>query len=65
MARIFGRLHSDQRGAVSLETILVIGAVALPILIFLIKFGWPRVRDYFSRNLQVLNNESNSVSGEK
>ena len=39
------RVHEDERGAVSLETILIIGAIALPILIFLLKWGWPRVRD--------------------
>lgn len=63
--QMFRRLHADQTGAVSLETVLLIGAVALPVLIFLVKFGWPRVRDYFSRNMQVLQNESNSVSGQQ
>ncbi len=48
------RVHADQRGAVSLETILIIGAIALPILIFLIKFGWPKVRDYFNRGMDDL-----------
>ncbi|MEX0703721.1 MAG: hypothetical protein WD069_16610, partial [Planctomycetales bacterium] len=45
------RVHSDERGALSLETILIIGAIALPILIFLIKVGWPRIRDYFLRGI--------------
>lgn len=48
MARWLLRIHRNERGAVSLETILIIGAIALPILIFLLKFGWPRVRDYFN-----------------
>jgi len=60
---ILKRLHGDERGAVSLETILIIGAVCLPILIFTIKYGWPRIRDYFSRNVQSLETESNRVSG--
>ena len=59
------RLHHDERGAVSLETVLIIGAVCLPILIFVVKYGWPRVRDYFSRNMQTLENESSKVSGIK
>lgn len=59
------RFHGDERGAVSLETILIIGAVSLPILIFVIKYGWPRIRDYFSRNMQTLENEANGVSGSK
>lgn len=48
------RVHSDQRGAVSLETILIIGAIALPILIFLIRVGWPRIKNYFEQGLQDL-----------
>ncbi len=52
------RVHNDQRGSVSLETILIIGAIVLPILIFLIKFGWPKIRDYFNRGLETLEEES-------
>lgn len=48
------RVDRDEDGAVSLETILIIGAIALPILIFLIKFGWPRVKAYFNRHLDEL-----------
>lgn len=32
MTRLIQRLHRDERGAVSLETILIIGAIALPIM---------------------------------
>jgi Flp pilus assembly pilin Flp len=53
------RVHNDERGAVSLETILIIGAIALPILIFLIKYGWPRIKDYFNRGLDDLDSERN------
>jgi len=48
------KVHSDQEGAVSLETILIIGAIALPILIFLIKVGWPRIKAYFNQGLEDL-----------
>lgn len=41
------RVHSDEQGGVSLETILIIGAIALPILIFLITVAWPRVKEFF------------------
>jgi hypothetical protein len=47
-------VHQDEEGTVSLETILIIGAIALPVLIFLLKFGWPRIRDYFNRGLEDL-----------
>ena len=54
LRKLLARVHNDERGAVSLETILIIGAVAIPILIFLIKFGWPRIKDYFNDGLEEL-----------
>lgn len=54
------RVHADQRGAVSLETILIIGAIALPILIFLITKAWPKVRDYFNRGVEDLQSGSDA-----
>ena len=48
------KVHEDEQGAVSLETILIIGAIALPILIFLIKVGWPRIKAYFNQGLEDL-----------
>jgi Flp pilus assembly pilin Flp len=51
------KVHEDEQGAVSLETILIVGAIALPILIFLIKVGWPRVKQYFNQGLDDLEQE--------
>jgi hypothetical protein len=48
------KVHQNEDGAVSLETILIIGAIALPILIFLIRYGWPRIRAYFEQGLSDL-----------
>lgn len=59
---LFSRVHADERGSVSLETILIIGAIALPILIFLIQHGWPRVRDYFQRGLDILESEADDAA---
>lgn len=47
-------IHEDERGAVSIETVLIIAAVALPILIFVIKYGWPRIREFFDKGMQDL-----------
>ena len=58
------KVHRDQRGAVSLETILIVGAIAIPILIFLIKFGWPRIRDYFNRGMDELEEGSDAAAGD-
>ena len=59
--RLLHRLHRDQRGAVSLETILIVAAIALPILIFILKFGWPKIRNYFNTGMDNLENEGNRV----
>lgn len=58
IVRLLKRVHSDQRGAVALETILIIGAIAIPALIFLIKFGWPKIKGYFVQGLDELQQES-------
>ena len=54
LLRLLGRVHSDERGGVSIETILIIAAIALPILIFLIKVGWPRVKTFFNQGMSDL-----------
>lgn len=59
--KLLRRIHQDQRGAVSLETILIIAAIALPILIFMLKFGWPKIKTYFETGMENLENESNNV----
>ena len=53
-------IHNDENGAISLETILILGAIALPILIFLIKVGWPTIRDYFNTGVSELTQEADS-----
>lgn len=58
------KVHRDQRGAVSLETILIVGAIAIPILIFLIKFGWPRIREYFNKGMDELEEGSDNAAGD-
>lgn len=58
---LWQRIHRDERGAVSLETILIIAAIAIPILIFLLKFGWPKIRDYFNTGMENLENEGSKV----
>ena len=60
--KLFDRVHRDERGAVSLETILIIGAIALPILIFIIKFGWPKIKNYFDTGIQDLQGETQKVT---
>ena len=54
LARLLARIHRDERGGVSIETILIIAAIALPILIFLIRVGYPRIKTYFNRGMDSL-----------
>lgn len=61
LRNLLRRVHEDEEGAVSLETILIIGAIALPILIFLIKFGWPKIKAYFERGLEDLEEGSDAA----
>jgi Flp pilus assembly pilin Flp len=59
--RLARRLHRDERGAVTLETVLIVGAIALPVLIFVLKFGWPRIRNYFQRGMENLEEAGDAV----
>ena len=61
LMEILRRIHTDERGGVSIETILIIAAIAIPILIFLIRVGWPKVKDYFNRGMQDLEQGSDSA----
>ncbi len=56
------KVHSDEDGAISLETVLIVGAIALPILIFLIKVGWPKVKEYFNQGTQDLEDNRNAAT---
>jgi Flp pilus assembly pilin Flp len=57
LMKLLKQVHDDETGAISLETILIVGAIALPILIFLIKVGWPRIKTYFNMGLDDLEAE--------
>lgn len=61
LKNLFKRLHRDERGVVSLETVLIIAAIALPVLIIIIKFGWPRIKSYFDEGMNNLENETDDA----
>lgn len=61
LRKLFQRIHRDERGVVSLETVLIIAAIALPVLIIIIKFGWPRIKAYFDEGLDELERESDDA----
>jgi hypothetical protein len=55
------KVHANEKGTVSLETILIIGAIALPVLIFLILKGWPMIKEYFNKGLTDLESGSDAA----
>ena len=61
--RLLRKVHHDERGAVSIETILIIAAIALPILIFVIKYGWPRIKLWFNSQMNELEAGSDAAAG--
>ena len=62
MARLLSRIHRDERGGVSIETILILAAIALPILIFLIKVGWPTIKCFFNQGMTDLQTGSQAAT---
>lgn len=58
---LLARVHRNERGAVSIETVMIIGAIAIPILIWVIKAGWPRIQDYFNDGMTNLEEGSNNA----
>ena len=61
--RLLQKVHNDERGAISIETILVLAVIAIPILIFILKFGWPKVKEIFEEGLEDLEGASDAVTG--
>ena len=61
LRRLLKRIHNNEEGAVSIETILILGAIAIPILIFILRFGWPKIRDYFNDGMNDLESERSGV----
>ncbi len=61
--RFLKKIHKDEKGAVSIETVLIIAAIAIPILIFIIKFGWPRVRKFFDSGMDSLEGGAGEAAG--
>ena len=61
---ILRKVHRDERGAVSFETILIIAAIALPILIFIIKIGWPRIKNLWNTGMTDLEGAQSGAQGQ-
>jgi Flp pilus assembly pilin Flp len=63
LADLLRRVHDDERGAVSLETILILAAIAIPALIFLFSYAAPMIRSWFTTGMNELNPSTLDSSG--
>ena len=63
LGKLLQRIHRDEKGGVSIETILIIAAIAIPILIFIIKFGWPRIKTWFNQGMEELEGGMDDAAG--
>ena len=63
--RLLRQLHHDEQGSVSIETLLVVAAIALPVLIFILKFGWPRIKDFFNKGMNDMENGVNTATSKQ
>ena len=61
LLKLLKKIHEDEDGSISLETILVVGAIALPILIFLIVKAWPTIKAFFNTGVEELTNGANNA----
>lgn len=61
LRKLLAQVHNDEEGAVSIETVLIVAAISLPILIFVIKFGWPRVKAFFEKGMTDLEGGANNA----
>lgn len=62
LGKLLKRIHQDERGAVSLETILVVAAIAIPVILFVYKVGWPKIQKLFTDGMTSLETEAGNVS---
>jgi Flp pilus assembly pilin Flp len=62
LMKLLRKIHEDENGAISLETVLIIGAIALPILIFLLKVGWPWVKELFQQGQSDITNSRDAAT---
>ena len=56
------RLHRDEKGVVSIETILIIGAIAIPILLLIYKVIWPKISGFFDKGMEDLDKQLDNAA---
>ncbi len=62
LKNLLQKVHDNEDGVVSIETILIVGAIALPILIFLIVKAWPTIKNYFTKGIEDLQSGADAAA---
>ncbi len=57
------KIHRDEGGALTIETVLIIAAIAIPVLIFILTVVWPRVKNFFNEGMNDLDGAVDDVGG--
>ena len=60
LARQLEKLHTDRRGRAMIEIILILGAIALPLLIVLIAFG-SKIIEWISGFWETVEDDASSL----
>lgn len=61
LARQLEKLHTDRRGRAMIEIILILGAIALPLLIVLIAFG-SKIIEWISGFWETVEDDASDLS---
>jgi hypothetical protein len=62
LLKLLKKIHADEGGTVSIETVLIIGAIALVIMAFLLMSAWPKIKAYFNQGLTDLQDNGAAAS---
>lgn len=63
--RLARTVRRDEQGALSLEAVLLIGAIAIPVLIGFMKWGYPRVKSYFLDGVNDLEVQTDTIQNDE
>lgn len=63
--RLARTIRRDEQGALSLEAVLLIGAIAIPVLIGFMKWGYPKVKTYFMDGINDLEVQTDNVQNDE
>jgi Flp pilus assembly pilin Flp len=62
LMKLLRKIHEDENGTVSLETVLIFGAIAMVIVAFLYKVGWPWVKQLFTQGQDDITNSRDAAT---